>query len=193
MWNKIKFYFVSVLVIGLAGLALYYKYFPQQAVVKRTVDVPALVQQIQQLSELVTVKYSIQKIIGLEEQKVPFGTEKVMLMVQAKVFGGVDLKNVTAQATDTDLLIGLPAARIFDVSIDDQTTKVWDRSLSKWAIWLSPNPDLEQSARRAALVDVELAAKQMGIVSNAQANAETTIREFLRLAGHSNVTFRVVE
>ena len=191
MWKKLKFYFVSVLVIGLAGLALYYKYVPQQPVVKRSVDVPALVQQIQQLSELVTVKYSIQKVIGLEEQKVPLGTEKVMLLVQAKVFAGVDLKNVTANASGDQLLIGLPAARIIDVAIDDQATKVWDRSLSWWAIWVSPNPDLEQSARRAALVDVELAAKQMGIVSNAQVNAEATIRQSLRLAGHSNVTFRV--
>ena len=193
MWKKIKFYFVSLLVIGLAGLAVYYKYVPQHAMVKRTVDVPALVQQIQQLSDLVTVKYSIQKIIGLEEQKVPFGTEKVMLMVQAKVFGGVDLKNVTVNATDDNLLIGLPAAKIFDVSIDDKATKVWDHSISKWAIWASPNPDLEQSARRAALVDVELTAKEMGIMSNAQVNAETTLREFLRLAGHSNVIFRVGE
>ncbi|MEI6083363.1 MAG: DUF4230 domain-containing protein [Verrucomicrobiota bacterium] len=193
MWKKIKFYFVSILVIGLAGLALYYKYVPQHAGVTRSVDVPALVQQIQRLNDLVTVKYSIQKVIGLEEQKLPLGTEKVMLMVQAKVFGGVDLKNVTASATADTLLIGLPAARIFDVSIDDKATKVWDRSISWWAIWASPNPDLEQSARRAALVDVELAAKQMGIVSNAQVNAEATIREFLRLAGHSNVTFRVVE
>lgn len=193
MWNKIKFYFVSLLLIALAALALYYKYIPQQTVVKRHVDVPALVQQIQQLRELVTVKYSIQKIIGLEEQKVPFGTEKVLLMVQAKVYGGVDLKNVTIHATDDNLLVGVPAARIFDVSIDDKTTKVWDHSISKWAVWVSPNPDLEQSARRAALVDIELAAKQMDIVSNAQVNATTTIREFLHLAGHSNVTFRVVE
>ena len=44
MWRKIKFYFVSILIIALAGLALYYKYFPQKAEVKRTVDVPALVQ-----------------------------------------------------------------------------------------------------------------------------------------------------
>ena len=147
---------------------------------------PALVQQIQQLSELVTVKYSIQKIVGLEEQKVPFGTESVLLMVQAKVLGGVDLKNVTANATADNLLIGLPEAKIFDVAIDDKTTKVWDHSLSKWAFWVSPNPDLEQSARRAALVDVELTAKEMGIVSTRKPT-RTTIREFLRLAGHSNV------
>ncbi|MCG3147420.1 MAG: hypothetical protein PCFJNLEI_00860 [Verrucomicrobiae bacterium] len=193
MWNKIKFYLVSLLLIGLAGAALYYKYFPQQAVVTRPVDVPALVLQIQQLSELVTVKYSVQKMIGLEEQKIPFGTERVLLTVQAKVYGSVDLKTVTVNAGPAGLEIQLPPARIFDVAIDDRATRVWDHSLSRWAVWVSPNPDLEQSARRAALVDVELTAKQMGIISNAQVNAETSIREFLRLAGHSNVTFRTVQ
>jgi len=89
---------------------------------------------------------------------------------------------------DTRLFISLT-----DVVIDDKATKVWDHSISKWAVWISPNPDLEQSARRAALVDVELAAKQMDILSNAQATAELALRDFLRLAGHSNVNFRVVD
>ena len=191
MWNRIKFYFVSTIIIGLAALALYYKYVPQRAVVTRPVDVPAIVQQIQQLNELVTVKYSIQKVIGLEEQKVPFGNEKVLLMVQAKVRGGVELQNATASQTGDALTIGLPPARILDVAIDDTATRGWDHKLSWWAVWLNPNPDLEQSARRAALADVELAARQMGILSNAQANAESSIRDFLRLAGHSNVAFRV--
>jgi hypothetical protein len=193
MWNKIKFYFVSLLLIALAGLALYYKYVPQRAVVTQPVDVPALVHQIQQLHDLVSVKYSIQKMIGLEEQKVPFGKEKVLLTVQAKVYGSVDLKQVTVTSNSTGLVVGMPPAKIFDVAIDDRATRVWDHSLSRWAVWVSPNPDLEQSARRAALVDVELTARQMGILSNAQANAETSIRELLRLAGHTNVTFRLLE
>src|SRR6266478_191143 len=104
MWRKTKFYFVWLLILGLAGLALYYRYFPQQGLIRRTVDTPALVQQIQRLNELVTVKYSIQKVIGLEEQKVPFGSEKVLLMVQATVLGGVDLAQISTQdviATET--------------------------------------------------------------------------------------------
>jgi hypothetical protein len=180
---------VSLLIIALAALALYYRYVPHQTIMKRHVDAPAIVRQIQQLSDLVTVKYNVQKAIGLEEQKVPFGTEKVLLMVQAKVQGGVDLKGVTATAEDDRLQMQLPPAKILDVSIDDKETRVWDRSISWWAVWVTPNPDLEQSARRAALETVQQAAVQMGILSNAQHNAETTIREFLRTAGISNVTF----
>jgi len=113
-----------------------------------------------------------------------------MLMVQAKVLGGVDLKDVTGNQDGDAVVLKLPAAKITEVFIDDKATKVWDRSISWWAVWVSPNPDLEQSARRAALADVELAAQQMGIISNAQANAETTIREFLHTVGVTNVVFK---
>ena len=195
MWRKIKFYFLSLLILGLAALALYYRYFPQQGGVRRIVDVPAVVQQIQRLSELVTVKYSIQKVIGLEEQKVPFGSEKVLLMVQATVLGGVDLSQVSTQdVTEADagsVTIRLPAPRVMHVFVNDNETKVWDRSKTWWTPWVDFNPELEQNARRAALEAVQQAALQMGILSNAQQNAENTLREFLRTSGISNVTFRV--
>jgi hypothetical protein len=195
MWRKIKFYFVSALIIALAGAALYYRFAAQQTVTRRTVDTPAIVQQIQRLNELVTVKYSIEKVIGLEEQKVPFGSEKVLLLVRASVLGGVDL----AQLTGDDVTLGeagavtirLPAPRVLHVFVNDNETKVWDRSKTWWTPWVALNPELEQNARRAALEAVQQAALQMGILSNAQANAESGIREFLRAVSVSNVTFQV--
>jgi hypothetical protein len=194
MWRKIKFYLVSLLIVALAALALYYRYFPQQVITRRTVDTPAVVQQIQRLSELVTVKYSIQKVIGLEEQKVPFGSEKVLLMVQATVLGGVDLSQLSTQDVSTaeagGVTVQLPAPQVMHVFVNDNETKVWDRSKTWWTPWVSLNPELEQNARRAALEAIQQAALQMGILSNAQQNAESTIREFLRTGGISNVTFR---
>jgi hypothetical protein len=193
MWRKVKFYFVSLLIVSLAGLALYYRYFPQRVITRRTVDTPAVVQQIQRLSELVTVKYGIQKVIGLEEQKIPFGSEKVLLMVQATALGGVDLTQLSTQdVTSTEdgaVTIQLPAPRVMHVFVNDNETKVWDRSKTWWTPWVSLNPELEQDARRAALEAIQQAALQMGILSNAQQNAESTIREFLRTAGISKVTF----
>lgn len=189
MWRAIKFYFVSALIIGLAGLAAYYRYFPQRTVVQSTVDAPAILRQIQPLNDLITVRYNIQKVIGLKEQKVPFGNEQVLMLVQAKVLGGVDLANATASRTGNAVLIRLPPARIIDAALDDKETKVWDRSKTWWTPWVSLNPDLEQSARRDALEDVRLAAVQMGILSNAQQNAETIVRNFLQTIGFNQVRF----
>lgn len=198
MWKRIKFYTVTAIIVALAVLAAYYRFFPQrEGVIHRIVDAPALVKEIQRLNELVTVKYNIQKVIGLKEEKVPFGSESVLLMVQATVLGGVDLSTVNAQcvtlAAGNSVTISLPPPRIMHVFVDDKQTKVWDRSKTWWTPWVDFNPELEQKARLAALEAVQAAALDMGILSDAQRNAETTIREFLRPLGFDSVTFAVME
>ena len=189
MWRTLKFYFLSAVIVGLAGLALYYRYFPQRVGRETLVESPAILRQIQPLNDLITVRYNIQKVIGLTEQKVPFGSEQVLMLVQAKVSGGVNLAAATARRAGTTVVIQLPPASILDAALDDKETKVWDRSKTWWTPWVSLNPDLEQSARRNALEDVRLAAVQMGILSNAQQNAETILRNFLQTIGFNQVSF----
>ena len=194
MWKKIKFWTVSTIILAL-GAACAYLYYSggRVAIVRRVVDAPAVLKEIQQLSELVTVKYSIQKVIGLEEEKVPFGSEKILLMVQATVLGGVDLSVMNTQqcviAADNSVTIALPPAKVLQVFVNEKHTKVWDRSKTWWTPWVPYNPELDQKARLAALEAVQAAALEMGILSNAQENAQKTIREFLRTAGMKSVQF----
>ena len=189
MWRTLKFYFLSTVIVGLAGLAVYYRYFPQRVSRESLVEAPAILRQIKPLNDLITVRYNIQKVIGLTEQKVPFGSEQVLMLVQAKVSGGVNLADATAHRAGRAVVIQLPPASILDAALDDKETKVWDRSKTWWTPWVSLNPDLEQSARRNALEDVRLAAVQMGILSNAQQNAETILRNFLQTIGFNQVSF----
>ena len=65
MWRTIKFYFVSAMIVGLAGLAVYYRYFPQAVPRQTSVDAPAILRQIQPLNDLITVRYNIQKVIRM--------------------------------------------------------------------------------------------------------------------------------
>jgi hypothetical protein len=66
MWKKIKFCTVSTIILVLSVTCVYLYYFGRrEAVVRRVLDPPAVVKEIQRLSELVTVKYSIQKVVGL--------------------------------------------------------------------------------------------------------------------------------
>ncbi len=194
MWKKIKFYTVSAIILALGGACLYLYWFGgRRAVVRRVVDAPAVVREIQELSELVTVRYRIQKVVGLEEEKVPFGSERILLLVQGDVLGGVDLSllstndvQVTAEGVVT---ARLPQPKVMHVYLDEQQTRVWDRTKTWWTPWVPYDPELEQKARLAALEAIQAAAVQMGILSNAQDNAEYTVRKLLRAGGVESVRF----
>jgi hypothetical protein len=194
MWKRIKFYTVSAVILALSATCVYLYYFGRrEAVVHRVLDPPAVVKEIQRLSELVTVKYSIQKVVGLKEEKVPFGSEQVLLMVQADVLGGVDLAalntNDVQVAPNNTVTARLPSAKVLHVYVDEKQTRVWDRSKTWWTPWVPFNPELEQKARLAALEAVQAAALEMGILSNAQQNAQRTIWEFLHATGVESVRF----
>jgi hypothetical protein len=194
MWKKIKFGIVSVIILALGCACVYLYYFGgQHAVIHRVVDAPAVVLEIQELSELVTVRYSIQKVVGLEEEKVPFGSERVLLLVQGDVLGGVDLAHLSTNdvqvSADDMVTVRLPQPKVMHVYLDEKQTRVWDRSKTWWTPWVPYDPELEQKARMDALEAIQAAAIQMGILSNAQENAETTIRKLLRAGGVEQVRF----
>lgn len=158
-----------------------------------TADPPAMLREIQRLNELVTIKYSVQKVIGLEEQKPLLGSEKLLLIVQAKVLAGVDLSTLTAadvaQLKPGEVLVKLPAARVLHVVVDEKATKVWDRQVTWWTPWVPFNKDLEQKARLAAVESIREAAEEMGILVDAQANARSSIRAILQAVGIQQVSF----
>jgi Protein of unknown function (DUF4230) len=181
----------ALLMVLVIGLLLFIVLRPGGAF--RKADPPAVVYEIRQLSELVSVRYLVQKVVGLEEQKAPAGSEKILLIVQARVLGGIDLN--TLQAGDVQArangqwLVRLPPARILHVNIDDKETKVWDRRITWWTPWVAPDPDLERQARLKALEEIEAGARAMGILTDARHNAEGTLRALLLGFGIHNVTF----
>jgi len=144
---------------------------------------PAVVTGIQRLNQLVTVRYSIQRVVGVKEPKEPLGEESLLLMVQGEVQAGVDLADFnSANVRFTgphSVVVLLPPARIVNVFLDEKYTKVWDRHITWWTPWVGYDPNLEHKARQQALDDVKSAALNMGILQQAQQNAETTVRDFL--------------
>ena len=157
-----------------------------------TLDPVSVVHQIQRLNELVSVKYTVQKVVGLEEQKVPFGSEKLLLFVQAEVLAGIDLSKLAAADIKwlpaKRMQVMLPPPRIEHVVIDDKETKVWDRQITWWTPWVPYNPDLERQARLKAKDTIQQAAIDMGILDQARRNAEAGIRSLLETFGVKSVT-----
>lgn len=195
MWSKLKFYAVLSLMVVFATAAGYLyltRPRPTGTVVRTVADAPTVIREIQQLSELITVRYSLQKVIGLEEQKIPFGAESLLLLVRAEVLAGVDLAQLTERdvmITGTLVQLKLPPPRILRVYVDDKHTRVWDRRKTWWTPWVGFNPELDQKARRIALEDVQAAALEMGILREAETNARRAIERLLTLLGFTDVRF----
>jgi hypothetical protein len=152
---------------------------------------PAVLGQVRQLNQLSTVKYTIQKVIGLKEQKEPIGSESILLIIQAHIEAGIDLAGMTTGditvRSDGTVEVRLPRAKILNVSIEEKETKVWDRRITWWTPWVPYSLDLEQRARLAGLEAVKQAALEMGILAQAERNAELSIRGLLTLAGVKQV------
>lgn len=161
---------------------LVYAYVKQTFGLHR-LDSQAVVTQIQRLNELVTVKYIIQRVVGLRERKVPFGEESILLMVQGEAIAGVDLATMTARYVRYThkgvVTLTLPRAKLFNAFIDEKQTKVWDRQITWWTPWVPYDPDLEHKARLEAVDDLRKAALSIGILDEAQKNAQVSIRDFL--------------
>ena len=147
----------------------------------------SIVLQVQKLSQLVTVHYRIQRVVGLTEQKQPVGEESILLMVEGDVQAGIDLHKVTSSSVTTDdtgeVTIGLPPATIFNASLDEAKTKVWDRRITWWTPWIAPDPDLEHKARLKALDDIRQAAMEMGVLDQARTNAQSALRDLFGTLG----------
>lgn len=176
-WN------VAVVVLGavLIGVLLFnrgaFPFFHPSA--------PTIVLQVRQLKQLVTVRYSVQRIVSLTEEKVPLGSESLLLMVQGEALGGVDLAELNegdvsfAANSNRTILISLPPPKVTDVFLDEKQTKVWDRHVTWWTPWVPYSPDLETKARLKAVEEVRTAALGMGLLQQAQRNAQTAIRDLL--------------
>jgi hypothetical protein len=177
--------FSLIVCIALLALLLGVLFGPRlkQAFGLEAASSPAVVTGIQRLNQLVTVRYSIQRVVGVKEAKEPLGEESLLLMVQGEVQAGVDLADFnSANVRFTgphSVVVLLPTPRIVNVFLDEKYTKVWDRRITWWTPWVGYDPDLEHKARQQALEDVKSAALNMGILQQAQQNAETTVRDFL--------------
>ena len=153
----------------------------------RQIDSASVITQVRQLNQLVTVRYSIQRVVGLTEPKQPIGEESILLMVQGEADAGVDLSHLTREdisyVSERSVEVALPPARLFNTYLDEKQTKVWDRHITWWTPWVPYDPDLEHKARLQGLEDVRKAALQMGILDHAQKNAESAVHDLLGTFG----------
>jgi hypothetical protein len=155
----------------------------------------AVVREVQALSDLVTVKYVVEKVIILESPpgstlgQFVQGNNRLLLLAHGTVKAGIDLKRLgpgDVQYSNDRIRIHLPLPQITDAYLDEHETKVidWQRGFLR-----EYDKDLERSARQNAVDDIRRAARADGILAEAGNRARLELALFLNKAGYSNVEF----
>jgi hypothetical protein len=148
------------------------------AVAPTILNTATLVQQIQGLSELVTVKYILEKVVVLEDSRW-YGDNRVLLIAHGVVKAGIDLRRIEPsdlELNDNVVLISLPPAAITDVYLDEKETRVLEHSTGLLRMF---NKNLEAEARRQAVDELRRAARQGGIYDDAQTQAQQQLTNLL--------------
>jgi hypothetical protein len=155
-----------------------------------------MLKQVQTLSQLVTVKYVVEKIVVLEgapkgvlEQFLP-GESRVILVAHGVVKAGVDLSRLKPgdlQVLEGKIVLNLPPSQITDAYLDDKQTKVVERTTG---ILRSFDKDLEQTARQNAVDDIRRAARSGGILKDAEERAHEQLTNLFKQLGFEEVDLR---
>jgi len=148
-----------------------------------------VVQQVQTLSDLVTVKYVMEKVVVLDDMKW-YGESRVLLLAHGIVKAGIDLKRITANdvtISGKSISIKLPPPQVTDAYLDDKQTQVVDHETGLLRVY---DKDLEQTARENAVDDIRRAAREAGILNDADQRARLELKLFLLEAGFEQVEFR---
>lgn len=155
-----------------------------------------ILRQVQTLSELVTVKYVMEKVEILEDPPqglvafVPGTTGRVILVAHGVVKAGVDLSQLgpgDIEISAAKVSVRLPPARITDAYLDDKQTQVVEHTSG---LLRTLNKDLEQTTRQNALDDIRRAARSNGITKDADERARAQLTHFLQALGFSEVNFQ---
>ena len=174
-----------VLAIG-AGVALFVALLwvplPLSSAPPRIQNTATMLKRVQTLSELVTVKYVLEKVVILEDIKW-YGENRVLLVAHGVVKAGVDLQEIKPEdvrVDDKKVVVKLPPARITDVYLDDKKTRVVDRTTGLLRAF---DKDLEQSARRQAVEDLSISARVNGINGDAEERARLQLTNLFHQLG----------
>jgi hypothetical protein len=154
-----------------------------------------IVQQVQTLSDLVTVKYVLEKVEIVDSPPASMlgqfvqGQNRVLLLAHGIVKAGIDLKRLRPEDVRIEgrkITLHLPPSQVTDAYLDEHQTQVidWEKGFLR-----DFDKDLETTARQNAVDDISRAARKAGILKDADARARTELAVFLNQAGFEQVEF----
>ena len=161
----------------------------------RVENTATVVQQVQTLSDLVTVKYVLEKVEIVNSPPTTTlgqfvqGENRVLLLAHGIVKAGIDLKRLQKEdvvIAGKKIVLHLPPPQITDAYLDERQTQVidWQKGFLR-----DFDKDLETTARQNAVDDIRRAARTAGILKDADDRARLELAVFLNQAGFEQVEF----
>ena len=178
---------LAALLIGFVGGFILPRFLPAKPP-GTFLNTSSVVRQVQTLSELVTVKYVIEKVVILDDVKW-YGESRVLLLAHGNVKAGInlsELKSDDVKISGKRITVRLPPERILDAYLDDNRTEIIERTTG---ILRQFDKDLEQNARRQAVDDIRRAARESGILKDARERAHLQLEVLFRQLGFEEVSF----
>ena len=159
------------------------------------VSTATVVQQVQTLSDLVSVKYVLEKVEIVDSPPTSTlgqfvqGENRVLLLAHGIVKAGIDLKRIQPEdvaIVGRKIVLHLPPPQITDAYLDERQTQVidWQKGFLR-----DFDKDLETTARQNAVDDISRAARTAGILKDADDRARLELAVFLHQAGFEPVEF----
>lgn len=150
-----------------------------------------IVQSIQQTGRLVTVEYSLSKMVRASDDKTWYkmGDRRILIAVEATIRAGVDLQGITAADVTIkkdDIWLQLPAPQIFSVFIPPNKINVLYEEVSSFRSRFTAAE--REALLRQAEGQIRRLADSLGILNTAKVNAETFLRNLLQQGGYQSVT-----
>ena len=183
---------LAIAIVGAVSIKLYKLTQGRAAPGLVSVSTSTILRQIQGLSQLVTVKYVYEKVVVLEDVKW-YGESRVLLLAHGVLKAGVDLSAVSEAQVRLDgksIRLRLGRALLTDVYLDESKTRIIERTTGVLRIY---DKDLEQTARRQALEELRRAARQGGILKDAEERARWQLEAFLKGMGFDEVGVEFID
>jgi hypothetical protein len=194
---------IAAFLVG-AGIAMTLGlYFVRRANTPKIANTATVIQQIQSLSDLVTVKYVMQKVVIFTNSsnttlgqlpnvmRLPgFDEDRITLLAHGIVKAGVDLAKIKPQDVSTSnqrIVFRLPHSVVTDAYLDETQTQVLDRHTG---LLRSFEKTLEQQARQYARSEMARAARQDGIEHEAEQRAKEQLQHLFRSLGYTEIEFK---
>jgi hypothetical protein len=151
----------------------------------------SVVQSIQQTGQLVTVEYSLSKVVRAADNRTWYkiGGRRILISTEATVKAGVDLQSITAgdvSITGDDIRLNVPSPQVFSVSIPPDKIRVLYEEVSFLRERFTA---VEREALlRQAERQIRSLTDSLGILKTARTNADIFLRKLLQQGGYKNVT-----